>query len=67
MRGAGFVPESRLRVNGTERTVDVRSATDLVLALEPQDIAAIELGDFVIAVVNPGGTTSAGRHVYETA
>jgi hypothetical protein len=67
VRGTGFVPQSKVRVNGRERDVEVRSVTELSLSLTPADLSAIELGDFVIAVVNPGGTATAERHVFETA
>jgi len=61
--GAGFLPVSVIRVNGTDRPTEFVSATELRTQLTPADVAAP--GAFTIVVFNPapGGGTSSTRWV----
>lgn len=52
IRGSGFLPSSKARWNGAERTTLYQSAAYLELLLTPADLAAP--GDAVVTVQNPG-------------
>lgn len=59
VNGSGFVPESRVQINGADRATTLQNSSILSVQLQAQDVAT--LGAVELRVVNPppGGGTSA--------
>lgn len=60
--GEGFVPESRGRWNGAERSTEVVSPTELRMVVTAADLAQPGGAEISVFSPEPGGGTSANKH-----
>jgi hypothetical protein len=61
VKGTGFVSQSKVRWNGTDRTTTFVSATQLSAAIPAADIATAGSAQVTVFSPAPGGGTSAAR------